>query len=382
MDAHHYAGDLFGAFRLEHLEALMPAHDIPRDLVPDDGIHIAELMQAAPDLFIRRIAGLQVFAGIIFCRFQHENGHFLNVYFRLYRWQKAHKINPFERPGAIFLRSEKTLYFCEIFHGRAPRSRRKRSRRFDPPWGRKADPSTGFLHGEVRKPTTPQDFAPAKRESRPVRWTSSRRSAKADCAARSSPRRSAKADRAARSSPRRSAKADRAARTSSRRSAKADHAARTSSRRSAKADNGGRLCPGGGFSGRAAGRNGALPYNARKSQFLRNGDVWATESLFLFAVLWLAFLPGQSETGVAGGGKARRPKPRPPPRRPAPTTATGSRFLRRQRERPPRRLRPSPPAREGSLGAPNDRTFPPGAERKARKEKGKEEPRMKRAPPL
>ena len=140
--------------------------------------------------------------------------------------------------------------------------------------------------------------------------------------------------------------------------------------------------PGRGFSGRAAGRNGALPYNARKSQFLRNGDVWATESLFLFAVLWLAFLPDQSETGVAGGGKARRPETPAAPRRPRPTTATGSRFLRRQRERPPRRPRPSPPAREGSLGAPNDRTFPPGAERKARKEKGKEEPRMKRAPPL
>ena len=163
---------------------------------------------------------------------------------------------------------------------------------------------------------------------------------------------------------------------------KADWAARTSSRRSAKADNGGRLCPAQGFSGRAAGRNGALPYNARKSQFLRNGDVWATESLFLFAVLWLAFLPDQSETGVAGGGKARRPETPAAPRRPRPTTATGSRFLRRQRERPPRRPRPSPPAREGSLGAPNDRTFPPGAERKARKEKGKEEPRMKRAPPL
>ena len=72
-----------------------------------------------------------------------------------------------------------------------------------------------------------------------------------------------------------------------------------------------------GFSGRAAGRNGALPYNARKSQFLRNGDVWATESLFLFAVLWLAFLPGQSETGVAGGGKARRPETPAAPRRPA-----------------------------------------------------------------
>ena len=139
--------------------------------------------------------------------------------------------------------------------------------------------------------------------------------------------------------------------------------------------------PGRGFSGRAAGRNGALPYNARKSQFLRNGDVWATESLFLFAVLWLAFLPDQSETGVAGGEKpaARTPAA---PRRPRPTTAPGTRFLRRQRKRPPRRPRPSPPAREGSLGAPNDRTFPPGAERKARKEKGKEEPRMKRAPPL
>ena len=68
----------------------------------------------------------------------------------------------------------------------------------------------------------------------------------------------------------------------------------------------------------------------------------------------------------------------PPPRKPGrpaaarPTTATGSRFLRRQRERPPRRPRPSPPAREGSLGAPNDRTFSEGAFRKARKGKANE----------
>ena len=208
-----------------------------------------------------------------------------------------------------------------------------------------------------------------------------RRSGKADCAARTSSRRSAKADCAARSSPRRSAKADRAARTSSRRSGKADRAAGTSPRRSGKADYGGRLCPARGFFGRAAGRNGALPYIARKSRFLRNGDVWATESLFLFAVLWLAILPDPSETGIAGGEKPAAPNPgRPAAARP--TTATGSRFLRRQRERPSRRPRPSPPAREGSLGAPNDRTFPPGAERKARKRKGKEEPLMKRAPPL
>ncbi len=189
---------------------------------------------------------------------------------------------------------------------------------------------------------------------------------KADWAARTSSRRSSKADRPARTSSRRSAKADRAARTSSRRSGKADRTpgvchgeARKPTRLpdffTAKCESRQRRSPllGRGFSGRAAGRNGALPYNARKSQFLRNGDVWATESLFLFAVLWLAFLPDQSETGVAGGGKARRPETPAAPRRPRPTTATGSRFLRRQRKRPPRRPRPSPPAREGSLGAPN-----------------------------
>ena len=140
---------------------------------------------------------------------------------------------------------------------------------------------------------------------------------KAGRAAGSFARRSGKADRPARTSPRRSAKADRPARTSPRRSGKADNAARSFARRSGKADNGGRLCPAWGFFGRATGRNGALPYNARKSQFLRNGDVWATESLFLFAVLWLAFLPDQSETGVAGGGKARRPETPAAPRRPA-----------------------------------------------------------------
>lgn len=166
MDADHHAGDLLGAFRNQYLIALVTAYDIPGDLVPDDGIHIPEIVQGAPDFLVSWVARLQILAGIIFCRFQHENGHFLNVYFRLYRWQKAHKINPFERPGAIFLRSEKTLYFCEIFHGRAPRSRRKRSRRFDPPWGRKADHAPGLSPSKVQKPTAPRDFCTAKCESR------------------------------------------------------------------------------------------------------------------------------------------------------------------------------------------------------------------------
>ena len=196
---------------------------------------------------------------------------------------------------------------------------------------------------------------------------------KADWAARTSSRRNRKADRPARTSSRRSGKADCAARTSPRRSAKADCAAGTSSRRSAKADNGGRLCPARGFFGRAAGRNGALPYNARKSQFLRNGDVWATESLFLFAVLWLAFLPDQSETGVAGGGKARRPETPAAPRRPRPTTATGSRFLRRQREHPPRRPAPVRLLEKALWVPPTTEPFrpaPSGKPEKERKMKG------------
>ena len=183
MDAHHYAGDLFGAFRLEHLEALMPAHDIPRDLVPDDGIHIAELMQAAPDLFIRRIAGLQVFAGIIFCRFQHGNGHFLNVYFRLYRWQKAHKINPFKRPGAIFCVPKKHFIFAKYFTAGRPGPEENAPGDSIPPGGRKADHAPSLLHGEVEKPIGPKDFFTAKRESRQRRRTFPRRSAKADNAA-------------------------------------------------------------------------------------------------------------------------------------------------------------------------------------------------------
>ena len=75
-------------------------------------------------------------------------------------------------------------------------------------------------------------------------------------------------------------------------------------------------------------------------------------------------------------GKPRRPKPRRParPRNPPPpggprTTVTGPRFARRQRASRTPATRPSPPAREGSLGAHHDRTFPPG--RPAESPKGK-----------
>ena len=136
-----------------------------------------------------------------------------------------------------------------------------------------------------------------------------------------------------------------------------------------------------GLWGRMAGPNDFLPYIARNASFYETATFGRRKVFFCSPFCGLLFCPTRAKLALPAGEKpAARNPGRPAAARP--TTATGSRFLRRQRERPPRRPRPSPPAREGSLGAPNDRTFPPGAERKARKEKGKEEPRMKRAPPL
>ena len=111
-----------------------------------------------------------------------------------------------------------------------------------------------------------------------------------------------------------------------------------------------------------------------KASFYETATFGRRKVFFYSPFCGLLFCPARAKLALPAGEKpAARNPGRPAAARP--TTATGSRFLRRQRERPTRRPRPSPPAREGSLGAPNDRTFPPGAERKARKEKGKEDPR-------
>ena len=249
MDADHHAGDLLGAFRLEHLEALMPAHDIPRDLVPDDGIHIPEIVQGAPDFLVSWVARLQILAGIIFCRFQHENGHFLNVYFRLYRWQKAHKINPFERPGAIFCVPKKHFIFAKYFTAGRPGP------------GENA-PGDSIPPGAA-KPTTPQDFPQAKCKSRLHPGTFARRSAKADNALDFA---------AAKCESRPACPEFRTAKRESR------PGRRTFLRRSAKADPGGRLCPGPGFWPRDRPRRRkrfASLYRAEKPVFTkrrRSGD--------------------------------------------------------------------------------------------------------------
>ena len=197
-----------------------------------------------------------------------------------------------------------------------------------PPWG--------------AKPTAPQAFATAKRESRQRRRTFPRRSAKADNAAGLCPGETRKPT-AAVVFPRAGILAARA--------------------------------------GPAAGRTARFLIARGKASFYETATFGRRKVSFCSPFCGLLFCPTRAKLALPAGEKPAAPKPgRPAAARP--TTATGSRFLRRQRKRPPRRPRPSPPAREGSLGAPNDRTFPPGAERKARKEKGKEEPRMKRAPPL
>ena len=44
LDVNDHAVDLRRAFCRQHFVALMSAHDVARDLVPDNGIHVAELM--------------------------------------------------------------------------------------------------------------------------------------------------------------------------------------------------------------------------------------------------------------------------------------------------------------------------------------------------
>ena len=349
MDAHHYAGDLFGAFRLEHLEALMPAHDIPRDLVPDDGIHIAELMQAAPDLFIRRIAGLQVFAGIIFCRFQHGNGHFLNVYFRLYRWQKAHKINPFERSGAIFCVPKKHFIFAKYFT--AGRS------------GPGENAPGDSIPPGAPKPTTPQDFPQAKCKSRLHPGTFARRSAKAD-----------NAPGLCCGEVRKPTSLPGVSHGEARKPTRAQDfftAKRKSRPRRPPLPGPGLLAA---RPAPAAAKTVRFLIPRGKGNFYETATFRRRKVLFSSPFCGLLFGPGRAKLTVPAG-KSPPPEPRPPRGGPPPTTATGSRFSRRQRDRPPRRPRPSPPAREGALGAPNDRTFSEGTFRKARK--GKENERRK-----
>ena len=337
MDADHHAGDLLGAFRNQYLIALVTAYDIPGDLVPDDGIHIPEIVQGAPDFLVSRVTRLQVLAGIIFCRFQHGNGHFLNVYFRLYRWQKAHKINPFKRPGAIFCVPKKHFIFAKYFTAGRPGPEENAPGDSIPPGGRKADHAPSLLHGEVEKPIGPKDFFTAKRESRQRRRTFPRRSAKADNEAGLSLGEVRKPTTAV-----------------------------------------------------AFARAGAFPAGTArflmgrgKGSFYEKATFRRRKVLFSSPFCGLLFCPGRAKLTVPAG-KSPPPEPRPPPRRPTPN----------DRDRlpvfapPARTPAPATPPqsacsrrRSGSPQRPNlfGRRLPKSPKGKGKR---KEEARMERTPPV
>ena len=134
-------------------------------------------------------------------------------------------------------------------------------------------------------------------------------------------------------------KADHAAGSFARRSAKADCAARTSSRRSAKADNGGRLCPGGAFSAARPAGTARFLITRGKASFYETATFGRRKVFFCSPFCGLLFCPTRAKLALPAGEKPAAPKPgRPAAARQ--TTATGSRFLRRQREHPPRRPAP------------------------------------------
>ena len=209
-----------------------------------------------------------------------------------------------------------------------------------------------------------------------------RRSGKVDRAARTSSRRSAKADRAARTSSRRSAKADRPARSSPRRSAKADRVARTSLRRSGKADNGGRLCPDGAFPAARPAGTARFLITRGKASFYETATFGRRKVFFCSPFCGLLFCPTRAKLALPAG-KSPPPEPRPPrggppndrdrlpvfappARTPAPATPPQSACSRRLSGCPQR----------PNLSARRRAESPKG------KGKRKEEPRMKRAPPL
>ena len=85
LDMHDHAVDLRHALSQQHLVALVPADDVARDLVPDHGIHITEVVQASLDFFIGGIAWFEVFAGVVFGGLEQVHRQLFQIHFRIHR---------------------------------------------------------------------------------------------------------------------------------------------------------------------------------------------------------------------------------------------------------------------------------------------------------
>ena len=190
---------------------------------------------------------------------------------------------------------------------------------------RKPTAPPGVFHGEVAKPTAPPDFFTAKRKSRlpcPEFATAKRESRQ-------------------RRSP----------------------------------------LPGRAFSAARPAGTARFLITRGKASFYETATFGRRKVFFCSPFCGLLFCPTRAKLALPAGEKPAAPKPRPP--RGGPPNDRDRLPVFAPPARTPAPATPPQSACSRRLsGCPNDRTFPPGAERKARKEKGKEEPRMKRAPPL
>ena len=76
-----YAVHLVVAKIHQDFRPLMAANDMLRGLVPDEKIHIAELLDRAFQLFILRVSGIEILSGVILRRFQIGKPQFFNRHF-------------------------------------------------------------------------------------------------------------------------------------------------------------------------------------------------------------------------------------------------------------------------------------------------------------
>ena len=169
---HDHAVDLRRALADQHLVSLMPADDVARDLVPDHGIDVAEVMQAAFDFFIRRVSGLEVFTRIVFRALEFADRQFLQIHFRIHSQPPEH-LGIRDQPS--FRRAADCCFWALTpgpeFRGnlreRGPRSLRNRSQGFEGPLGPHGGLGGGGrrARGRPRRPGAGRGGAP-RRHSR------------------------------------------------------------------------------------------------------------------------------------------------------------------------------------------------------------------------
>ena len=176
-------------------------------------------------------------------------------------------------------------------------------------------------------------------------------------------------------------KAGRAAGSFARRSGKADRPARSLPRRSGKADNGGRLCPGGAFSAARPAGTARFLITRGKASFYETATFGRRKVFFCSPFCGLLFCPARAKLALPAGEKPAAPKPRPPRGGPAQRPRPAPGFCAASAN-----TRPGDPPQSACSRRPSGCPQRPNLSARRRAEspkgKGKEEPRMKRAPPL